>query len=167
MTLSVLCLTHFPPAQVTAVLNQLRPVADEVVLAVDSRLEEAEAAKYSAAADRLMRYEFCTSTARALAWAHSQCRGDWVLRIDGDEVASPALLSAIPRLVGRRDVLQYHIPRRWLFPDASGWLNELPWFPDYQTGWFATTPRSGLTAGSIRACTIRCPPVTSKSRYII
>jgi hypothetical protein len=132
MTLSVLCLTHFPAAQVTALLRQLRPVADEIVLGVDSRLGEAEAAKYWAAADRLMRYEFVDNAQRAMAWAHSQCRGEWVLRLDGDEVVRPALLSALPRLVARRDVLQYYVLRRWLFPDANGWLNELPWFPDYQ-----------------------------------
>ncbi len=132
MSLSVLCVTDFPAAQVVAALNQVRPVADEIVIAVDARLGEAEAAKYWPVADRLMRYEFCACLERAMAWAHAQCRGQWVLRIDGDEVASPALLSAIPQLLARRDVLQYHIPRRWLAPDASGWLNEMPWFPDYQ-----------------------------------
>jgi len=151
MTLSILCLTHFPPAQVVASLNQLRPVADEIVIAVDSRLGEAETAKYWAAADRLMRYEFCVSVERAMAWGHAQCRGEWVLRIDGDEVASPALIRALPQLIAQRDAIQYHIPRRWLFPDAGRWLNELPWFPDYQnrlvrndaTLWFHGLTHSG------------------------
>jgi hypothetical protein len=85
-----------------------------------------------------------------MAWAHSQCHGDWVLRLDGDEVVSAALLSSIRRLIARRDVLQYYIPCRWLFPDATRWLNELPWFPDYHnrlvrndgTLWFEGTPHS-------------------------
>jgi hypothetical protein len=58
MTLSVLCATDFPAPMVVTMLNQVRPVADEIVIAVDARLGEAEAAKYSAAADRLMRYEY-------------------------------------------------------------------------------------------------------------
>ncbi|HKD67978.1 MAG TPA: hypothetical protein VKB84_14120 [Candidatus Binataceae bacterium] len=113
-------------------LNQLRRVADEIVVAVDSRLDEAETAKHWAVADRLMRYDYGKNAQHSMAWAHTQCRGEWVLRLDGDEVVSPALVSALPRLIAQRDVLQYHIPRRWLFPDTGGWLNELPWFPDYQ-----------------------------------
>jgi hypothetical protein len=35
-------------------------------------------------------------------------------------------------LIKVRDVVQYHIPRRWLFPDADHWLNENPWWPDFQ-----------------------------------
>jgi hypothetical protein len=154
MKLSVLCITDFEAAQVVAMLAQLRPVAGEVVLAIDSRLGETEVAKYAAAADRLMRYEYCGAMERALAWAHAQCRGDWILRIDGDEVASPALISAIPQLIAQGRVLQYQIPRRWLFPDAGHWLNELPWCPDYQvrlvrnddTLWFQGLTHSGATS---------------------
>lgn len=153
MKLSVLCITDFPAPQVAAMLAQLRAIADEIVLAIDSRLGEAEAAKYAAAADRLFRYEYCGAMERALAWAHAQCRGDWILRLDGDEVASPALISAIPELIARGRVLQYHVPRRWLFPDAGHWLDELPWCPDYQvrlvrndeTLWFQGLTHSGAT----------------------
>ncbi len=158
MKLSVICATHFPPRQVTALLNQVRPVAGEVVLAVDARLGAAQAARYAAAADRVLRYEYCHNAQHAMAWLHAQCRGEWVLRLDGDEVASPGLIAAIPHLVQRRDVLQYHIPRRWLFPDAGHWLNELPWFPDYQnrlvrndgTLWFEGIAHSG--AGAVLPC---------------
>jgi hypothetical protein len=37
MTLSVCCVTNDPGARVAAILSQLRPVAQEIVLAVDSR----------------------------------------------------------------------------------------------------------------------------------
>jgi hypothetical protein len=154
MKLSVLCITDFPAAQVLAMLAQLRPIADEIVLAIDSRLGEAKTAEYAAAADRLIRYEYCGAMERALAWAHAQCHGDWILRIDGDEVASPALISAIPQMIASGRVLQYHIPRPWIFPDAGHWLNELPWYPDYQirlvrnddTLWFQGLTHSGATA---------------------
>jgi len=151
MKLSVLCVTDFPAVKVVAMLQQLRPIAGEFVIAVDSRLDAVETAKYGAAADRLIRYEYCGAMERALAWAHGQCRGDWILRLDGDEVAGPTLISAIPELIGHGRVLQYHIPRRWLFPDPEHWLNELPWSPDYQirlvrnddTLWFAGLTHSG------------------------
>ena len=67
------------------------------------------------------------------AWLHAQCHGDWILSLDGDEVPSPALVDQLPELVSRRgNVIQYHIPRRWLHPDAGTWLGELPWWPDFQ-----------------------------------
>lgn len=153
MKLSVLCLTHFPAANVVPMLQLLRPIAAEVVVAIDSRLQQVEVAKYAAAADRLIRYEYCGAMPRALAWAHAQCRGDWILRIDGDEVPSAALVSAIPGLLARARVLQYQLPRRWLFPDAGHWLNELPWYPDYQirlvrnddTLWFKGLTHTGAS----------------------
>jgi hypothetical protein len=151
MGLSVLCVTDFPAVKVVAMLQQLRSVADEIVLAIDSRVHATETAKYAPAADRLIRYEYSGAMERALAWAHAQCRGDWILRLDGDEVASPTLISALPRLIKSARVLQYQVPRRWLFPDAEHWLTELPWYPDYQvrlvrnddTLWFEGLTHSG------------------------
>ncbi len=132
MSLSVVCLTDFPARLVNALLGQLREVADEIILGVDSRVASSSLGQYAKWADRLLRYEYTNSPQRAVAWLHRQCRGDWILRLDGDEVPSPALVAALPELTARRDVLQYWIPRRWLFPDLNSWLNELPWFPDYQ-----------------------------------
>jgi hypothetical protein len=54
------------------------------------------------------------------------------MRIDDDEVVSPGLLEQLPGLMDARDVLQYWVTRRWLYPDAGHWLDEWPWFPDFQ-----------------------------------
>src|SRR5690606_5704171 len=51
---------------------------------------------------------------------------------DGDEVPGQALVEALPGLVAATDVVQYWLPRRWLFPDSSRWLAEAPWWPDFQ-----------------------------------
>jgi hypothetical protein len=130
VTLSVCCLTADPGPRVAAALRGLRPVADEIVVAADARADGDRLAAYASVADRVLRVEFAY-TERHLAWLHAQCRGDWILRIDGDEVASPRLVELLPRLLTER-VHQYLLPRRWLFPDAGHWLNELPWWPDYQ-----------------------------------
>src|SRR5271170_5099278 len=150
MSLSVVCLTDFSAPVVNALLGQLRQVADEIILGVDSRVDSAGLGQYAKWADRMLRYEYTNNPQRALAWLQRQCRGDWILRLDGDEVASPALVAALPELTARRDVLQYWIPRRWLFPDLNSWLNELPWFPDFQnrlvhndgTLWFEGMPHT-------------------------
>ncbi len=127
MTLSVCCLTSDPGARVAAIMRQLRPVADEIVVAVDSRLDPERLGRYAEFADRLLRYEFVDSTEQAAPCIVSQCTGDWVLRIDGDEVMAPALVERLPELTSARDVFQYWLPCRWLFPDARHYLAQPPW----------------------------------------
>jgi hypothetical protein len=112
-------------------LGQVRAVADEIVVAADRRVPDEWLAEYAVHADRLERLEV-VDVERNAAWLHEICSGDWVLRLDGDEVPSAALVERLPALVSARDVVHYAIPRRWLHPDAGHWLEELPWWPDYQ-----------------------------------
>ncbi|MDQ2910716.1 MAG: hypothetical protein M3R39_06845 [Actinomycetota bacterium] len=130
MTLSVCCLTDAPGPQIQALLEPLREVADEIVIAADLRAGPADVAMYEAVADRLLRSEFEILEAH-LAWLHAQCSGDWILRLDGDEQASPELVAVLPELIAAPDIRQYWFPRRWLDPSGRGWLDELPWSPDY------------------------------------
>ena len=110
-------------------MEPLREVADEIVLAADSRVPDAEVEQYRAVADRVLRCEVTYFEAH-LAWLHAQCRCRWVLRLDGDEVASPAFVQVLPELVAG-EVRQYWFPRRWLDASGGGWHDELPWAPDY------------------------------------
>jgi hypothetical protein len=125
-------MTVDPPAQVAATLACLRSVADEIVVAVDTRVDPAELGAYREVADKLVRFDFRPPIDRPRAWHYSQCSGEWIFSIDGDEVPSAALVDQLPDLVEARDVQQYALPRRWLFPDAATWLGELPWWPDFQ-----------------------------------
>lgn len=130
MSLSVACLTADPGPRVAKLLGQLRDVADEIVVAADSRVDGDHLRHYAAVADRVARFEY-TGSARADAWLCAQCRGDWVFRISGDELASPALVAALPELIASRSTQQYWLPMRWLYPDTAHWLDELPWSPDF------------------------------------
>jgi hypothetical protein len=130
VTLSVLCPTRDPGPRVRALLEPLREVADEIVVAADSRVDPDQLGDHAAVADRLLRFEFGTPNG-ALAWLHEQCHGDWVLTIAGDEVASAALIQALPELTSSRRALHVWLPTRWLFPDQRHWLAEWPWFPDF------------------------------------
>ena len=111
-------------------LEPLREVADEIVIAADERADPTDVAAYEAVADRVLRCEFEFLEAH-LAWLHRECSGDWVLRLDGDEQASAELVEVLPELITAQDVRQYWFPRRWLDPSGRGWLDELPWAPDY------------------------------------
>lgn len=131
-TLSVLCPTRDPGPRVAAILGQVREAADEIVVLANVETPADDLAQYATACDRLLRYEFAMPGERLAAWAHAQCRGDWVLVLHGDELLSAALLARLPELVAARDRVQYWIPRRWCHPDRAHWLDEVPWAPDYQ-----------------------------------
>jgi hypothetical protein len=131
VSLSICCATA-NPSRAAAVLSTLREVSDEIVVAVDVSGGEQDLAPLSAVADRLFEIEFDTFVESAMAWLHAQCSGDWILRVDDDEVLSACLLERLPELTRARDVVQYWLARRWLYPDAGRWLDEWPWFPDFQ-----------------------------------
>jgi hypothetical protein len=127
MTLSVCCLTSDPGARVAALLGQLRQVADEIVVAVDSGLDPQRLGRYDEVADRLLRFEFVDSVEQSAPWMARQCTGDWILRIDGDELICPGLIERLPELMRSPDVFQYWLSCRWLFPDAEHYLAQPPW----------------------------------------
>ena len=132
MSLTVWCVSGDPPHRVAAMLSQLRQVADEMIIAVDARVDPDTLGPLEDLVDRIFRVEVQPPMERVLPWLHRHCSGDWTLRVDSDEVPSPALVRELPDLSTATDVLQYHLPRRWLFPDTSHWLDEWPWAPDYQ-----------------------------------
>jgi hypothetical protein len=119
-------------SRAAAVLAELREIADEIVVAVDVSGGEQDLTPLGAVADRICEIELDAFAEQALAWLHAQCSGDWILRIDDDEVLSPSLIEQLPELIRARDVVQYWLARRWLYPDAGHWLDEWPWFPDFQ-----------------------------------
>jgi hypothetical protein len=152
-------MTIDPPTRVAAMLALLRPQADEIVVAVDSRVDPGELGAYVDVADRVVRFEFRDPVDRPRAWLHAQCRGDWILSLDGDEVPSPALVDQLDELVAADDVIQYHVPRRWLYPDPGTWLGELPWWPDFQVRLVrndaSLSVRGGLHGGIVPALPAR------------
>ncbi len=141
MTLSVNVMTRGPAGRVGALLRLLRPVVDELVVAVDDRAEPSVLGAVSASADRVVRYPYAEPVDRPLAWLHSACSGDWVLTVDDDEIPSSSLLGALTELSRTKDVTHFWLPRRWLFPDRRRYLDEAPWRPDYQLRLVLNDPR--------------------------
>ena len=127
MTLSVCCATADPPARVARVLAPVRELADEIVVAYDARVDPDTLGPVAALADRLVRFEFRDYVEQALGWLHSLCSGDWILRLDGDEVVSRRLLELLSGLKHEHDVAQFWLGYRWLYPDPGHWLAEPPW----------------------------------------
>jgi hypothetical protein len=130
MTLSVCCATGDPAPQVASMLAPLRGIADEIVVAYDARVAPESLGPVARLADRLVRFEFDDYVEQALAWLHSLCGGEWILRLDGDEVVSRNLLMLLPELIADTRMQQYWVGYRWLYPDAEHWLAEPPWLFD-------------------------------------
>ncbi|MGO8907164.1 MAG: hypothetical protein ACLQMH_16325 [Solirubrobacteraceae bacterium] len=131
MALSICCLTA-SPSRAAAVLGALRRTADEIVVAVDVSGGEQDLEPLAGVADGLFRIELDVFPEPAVAWLHGKCSADWILRVDDDEVVGASLLEQLPELTRAGDVLQYWVARRWLYPDRGRWLDEWPWFPDFQ-----------------------------------
>jgi len=131
VSLSVLCVTGDAPARVAPILGLLRPVADEIVVVVPALDPDDACDAYGGAADRVVRAP-ADMPGTLLAWACSLCREDWIMPIGEDEVPSRALVDALPSLLARDDVLQYHIPRRSLYPVPGRWLDSHPWSSEYR-----------------------------------
>jgi hypothetical protein len=133
VSLSICCATA-NPGRAAIVLSTLREVADEIVVAVDVSGGEQDLSPLGVVADpdRLFQIELDTFPESSMAWLHAQCSAEWILRVDDDEVVSAGLIEQLPELTRARDVVQYWLARRWLYPDAGHWLDQWPWFPDFQ-----------------------------------
>jgi hypothetical protein len=126
--LSVCCLSGSRSGRLAALLELLRPVAGELVVALDERRPLDRLGRVPELADTLVRYPYAEPVERPFAWLASLCTGDWILRIDDDEVPSAALLELLAGPPA--DLSHAWIPRRWLW--GEGWLSRDPWAPDWQ-----------------------------------
>lgn len=134
-------MTCGPAARVAALVRLLRPAVDEIVVAIDDRAGPDVTAALVPVADRLVHYPYAEPVDRPLAWLHSECSGDWVLTLDDDEIPGQGLLDSLPQLVAATDVTHYWLPRRWLYPDSSRFIDRPPWCPDYQLRLVLNDPR--------------------------
>jgi hypothetical protein len=129
--LSVFVMTAGPGPRVAALLQTLRDVAEEILVAVDDRAEASTRSDLAAVADRLVLYPYAEPVDRPLPWLYEQCRGEWTLILDDDELPSLALIDALPRLCADDSVEHYSLPRRWVYPDTGTYLDDSPWRHDY------------------------------------
>jgi glycosyltransferase involved in cell wall biosynthesis len=84
---------------------------------------------------RIIQHEYINS-AKQKNWAAPQCRNEWVLQIDTDEVLEPGLRDEIERAVNEAppDVHAFRIPRKNHV--LGTWVRYGGIYPDYQTRLF-------------------------------
>ena len=128
-TLSVLMAVHERGGLAAATLEVVRPLADEIIVAFDSRTPDDQLGPLDKVADVLVGFEFSGAN-RFRPWLREQARGEWLLLLDGDEVVSTQLSDMLPELIARKDISGYWLPRWWIFPDPTRRLFGPPWERD-------------------------------------
>lgn len=141
MKLSLGILAHSSALFIERLLQAGAGFADEIVIGVDRSSTDATQDICGRYADKLFRLEPIGTSERALAWLNEQCSGDWILRLDDDELPSAGFVEALPRLMRDRNYTHYWLPRRWVIgDDRSRWISEHPWWPDWQVRLFRNIP---------------------------
>lgn len=141
--LSVVTFTDGPVAMVAASLGHVREVADEIVVAVDARVDPDELGPLQAVADRLIRAEFVPPLEANLAWLHGQASGDWVLRLDSDDLVSEGLVRHLSTPGWDEGITHAYLQYRWLWGEGDAYLDQPPWAPDPVLRLFRNLP--GIT----------------------
>ena len=147
--------TAGPAQRIRALLELCRPAVDEIFVAVDETGDPETLRACSKLADRVVRIgpRFIEEL---LGWMMLECRGDWTLRLDGDEVPSPELLDSLRDLVDDPFPASIRLPRRWLFPDTKSYISTWPWEPDTQVRLVRRLPGLWRIPGS-RHSTVEMP----------
>jgi hypothetical protein len=155
--ISVICATRHPGPVVASAMVDLRSAVDEIIIAADARVGEDDLDCYATVADRVLRFEF-SGPNRAHGWLADQARGDWLLLLDGDELAGSALIGALPELAADRRIGQYLLPKRWSWPDPSSYLADEPWSGDVDSRLFRNDGRT-LLPGRPHHAIVSSPPL--------
>jgi len=128
-TLSLVVGVHERGGLAAAVVEELRDLADEVVVACDVRMRDGDLGRLDAVADRLLTYEY-TEPNRFRPWLREQASGEWLLLLDGDEMPSADLVAQLPTLIADRDCAGFRFPCHWIHPDGRTRLAGPPWEDD-------------------------------------
>lgn len=150
-TISFCVATRGSAARVRALLELMRPHVDEIVLSVQTGsggFETLEACQ--GLADQALVHSLADGSPSQLpAWLLHRCSGDWILRLDDDELPSAALLAALPELANdRRSACAIALKRRWLFPDPHHWISGFPWGGEPQTRLLRNLPSLWTFSGA-------------------
>lgn len=136
-------------------IRLVRPYVDEIIVMADEVMSSAAIGALAAEKPTtLVRVPHVFPNERATMYGHSLCRSGWSLRIAGDEVPSLDLLENLHELTSDNRVTHYEIPVRWMWPDASTALDQMPWRVNFHARLFrnddAVRHYSGVTHGFLK-----------------
>lgn len=169
MTLSLAIVTRNSAQYIETLLRVGRGLADQVVVALDMSSCDATETICRKHADKLFKIEPIENPEKPLAWLNDQCDGDWILRLDDDELPSAGLVRMLPQLLCDREMTHYWLRRRWMVgPDPNQWIGQRPWWPDWQIRLFRNIPSIVRAPGTLHSSYIAqgaCRYLTEASLY--
>ena len=163
LPLSVFIIAKNEERKLGAVLDAARQLSDDLVV-VDSGSTDRTTEIAEAAGARVLHRDW-TGYGPQKRFAEEQCRHDWLLNLDADEVLSPELIDEIRALFvnGEPPLPLYRIKVTTVYPgdEKPRWLAEhndvirlydrrVARFPDHPT-WDAITPPEGIQVGLLQA----------------
>lgn len=141
MKLSLCIATKNSAEYIGELLRIGKSFADEVVVAVDATSNDLTESICNEWADKVFRVESPGYVERALAWLNEQCTGDWILRLDDDELPSVGLIELLPGLMEDREMTHYRLMRRTVIGEGrTEWIAQRPWWPDWKLRLFRNIP---------------------------
>jgi polysaccharide pyruvyl transferase WcaK-like protein len=132
--------TNGPTPLVAAALRHVRAIAHEIIVAVDERVPVEHLGPLQTVADRVIRAEFVYPLEANLEWLHQQATGDWILRLDGDDLVSEALLRRLAVPGWDQGITHAYLQYRWLWGGPDRMLDQAPWWPDPALRLIRNTP---------------------------
>jgi hypothetical protein len=149
LPLTVLVATINGEEKLAKILPQLREIADDLVIGIDTTTTDGTretAEKFADTVFDLPHESFLPDGTDdfegPLEHSLPHCKGEWVLRVDHDETLSSGWSSRdrVQELLSDRRVTNYQVIRRWAIPPGDRFISTGQWFPDYSTRLFRNLP---------------------------
>ena len=116
------------------VLASARRVADEIIFIDGGSRDATRAIAAREPRARVFTLPFDGNLAEQKNFGLAQCRGDWILVLDADELLADEFCAQLPRLMRSWTMRWYKIPRYWVIADLRPlrYIASRRHYPDYQ-----------------------------------
>lgn len=161
--LSTAFLTMNASSRLRPVVEAVRGFSDEVVVGVDSKSDVAtwqlcQQLQAEGWIDVLFRHEnphlTCNAALEAMV---DHCSGDWILRLDDDELIEPSFAQYKQAILATQQYTHYKLPRLHLCGVRPlQWINDGYLYPDYQLRLFRNDKQLLQFPGPVGHSNISC-----------
>ena len=133
MRLSFAMITRNSAGWVEPLLWQMQKLANELVVWIDEETRDRTAKLCLEYGARVKNCRVTQGTIEPLLTElYESCSGDWVLRLDDDELMEDMTRKDLDAMMRNDPITHYWLPRRYLWGDSQHYLLGPPWYPDYQ-----------------------------------
>jgi hypothetical protein len=135
--LSVSIVTRDSATRLESLIAHARQFAGEVVVGVDASSSDSTWDVAAAFADASWRFEHDGQLGPAHLEGFRHCSGDWILRLDDDELMEDTFADVVQELMATGCCTHYAFPRKWVVSlNPPAYIHEATWYPDYSVRMF-------------------------------